>query len=1039
MKTSPPPAAPTTPAPFSLKPPTPEVRTVLNAYTRPLTPFGTDAEVVKKRSSIGPMTRRPSVGRNSLGSLQHLDLVTTNASPVRRRDDNKLQAANILRDLGQQLRACGCTEGADLGEPYLGQRRLEASALLQGTSPKSDLSRRDLRVRQAKEGLTDLRQLNHRVAKAGRQAAAPVAVAGPREIAAQRKAAREDGRARAPRSNHARGQAEDEEEPSEEELSSSEREATRRPAELPIVGSPLDRKAVVERLLKRSTPSSVHHQALHSAQSPGGFAAETKKSGADHSPKPEVSAGQDVAFEAPRNWSSSASDAGETPLEALRGRQVHRYGSPNKQLSKERLQLTRAFVVHKDALGEVHRDSVVRALESYSGTAVHPELAHEAYEKVTTYNSLNLDEFIRFAALYEAHEEAALTALFAQLGAKGGRLPTAGIEKLLASCGVTPMSHVLQAILDEVRGKATKAAARAVLAELAAAELARGAAGAEKCRQQPSRQQVAPMQGEDDDAGKEDQDGVTFEEFKKLVELLKNREGFVKAEVERYMHMFDDYDTTGDMKLEPREIMGVLCHLGYALDFKGVMGIIDDVKGAAPEPGRRCSYSLADGDGPKLERREFLLFMRKAREREVAIVRELFAKNDVDDSKAISSDELNGLLGTLGYVPQAKTIEEAREDIGLGKAADRELLFHEVWQFLEVYRLHHGLSQSDYLEVEETYRKFDADGNGVLDASEVAKLLRFLGYAVSYHSCMRLMADVNTSHIDLDEFVELVRKYREKRTKAIFQALVDNEEALDGEAKELDADVARAVAARATVMSLPSMRHSLTGGAPPRTIQQAMTLLEEGRVVVKSSFGFDSKQVEELQAAFLHYDADNSGEISQGELHPLFNDLFPEMTTMAAGSAARRELTRLFTEVHANKNHGLNFSEFLQLLRRWLDYQDGVRFEMEQQAIEQTGFEQREVAEFRELFVGEEGSRNCLGYDELLDMLRRVVPLGDRNARKLAAIFEEMFYPRGSEHKADFSEFLLIMRRLLDINFAGISDLETSGHEGGSGRASVAF
>lgn len=950
-----------------------------------------------------------------MGSLAQCAVVAINASPESRRENKKLQAANILRDLGQQLRACGCTEGVGLGAPFLGgQRKLEASALLQGTSSKSDFLRRDLRVRQAKEGLIDLRQLNHVVTKVGRgQALARVAVAGPREIAAQRKAACADERGRAPRSNHARGQAEDEDEPSDDDQSLSELE----PAELPIVGSPLDRKAVVERLLKRATPSPKVHR-LHSAQSGRGLAADVTKSSTDQSPKAESSANQDAALEAPRTGSSSASDGGETPLERLHGRQVSRYGSPKQQVSKERLQLTRAFVVHKDALGEVHRDSVVKALESYFGTAVYPELVHEAYDKITTYNSLNLEEFIRFAGLYEAHEEAALSALFEQLGALGGRLPTAGVEKLLASCGITPMAHVLHGILDEVRGKAKKKATLAVLAELHAANDPE-AAGAEK-----RRQQIAIMQGEDDDVEQGGQGGVTFEEFKKLVELMRNREGFVKAEVERYTHMFDDYDTTGDMKLEPREIMGVMCHLGYALDFKGVMSIISDVKGLAHDPGRRYSYSLMTSEASALERREFLTFMRKAREREVSIVRDLFAQNDLDENKAISSDELNGLLGTLGYVPQAKTIEEARLDIGLERGEDRELLFHEIWQFLEVYRLHHGLSQSDYLETEETYKKFDADGNGTLDASEVGKLFRFLGYAVSYHSCMRLMSEVNQTDIDLDEFVELVRKYREKRTKAIFQALVDSEEALEGETKELDEHMARAVAARATVMSLPSMRHTMTGSVPPRTIQRAMTLLEEGRAVVRSSFGFDSKQVEELQAAFVHYDTDKSGEISHGELHPLFNDLFPEMTSMAAGSAARRELSRLFTEVDANKNCGLDFTEFLQLLRRWLDYQDGVRYEMEQQAIEQTGFVQREVAEFRELFVGDGGGRNALGYDDLLDMLRRVVPLGDRNARRLAAIFEEMFHPRGTEHKADFSEFMLLMRRLLDMNFAGISDLE---------------
>jgi Ca2+-binding EF-hand superfamily protein len=484
--------------------------------------------------------------------------------------------------------------------------------------------------------------------------------------------------------------------------------------------------------------------------------------------------------------------------------------------------------------------------------------------------------------------------------------------------------------------------------------------------------------------------------------------------------MFDDYDTSGDQRLDAREIMSVLCRHGYALDVKGVSSIIHEIKGQHIDT---------------LDRTDFLKFMRKAREREIVIVRDLFVNCDSDGSAGISFNELGSILGSLGYVPQAKTINEAAADIGLHKGIHRDLTFAEVWQFLEIYRLHHGLSQTDYAEVESAYRKFDSDGNGVLEPPEVARLLRHMGYPITYQTCMRLLSlELDSTHIDLQEFVELVRKYRERLTKIIYAEITANEESPGAVklssnsyfAKRRVSFSAAESAATPTSAAATASHAKQPVGSMQKSVSRAMAVLEEGRSTVKKNSGFDPKEIEDLKKQFVYYDTDHSGEISKSELHPLFGDLFPELMTLASGSQTRRELQRLFDEADSDHNRALSFLEFLQLVRKWSDYQDGVRYRMEVQATEQTGFSAREVAEFRELFMGDGGRRTQLDYEDLCKMLQHVVPLGHKNLAQLAEVFEDMApLATPDVRKADFSDFLLIMKHLLDINFAGISSIDS--------------
>merc|ERR1712117_277117 len=95
----------------------------------------------------------------------------------------------------------------------------------------------------------------------------------------------------------------------------------------------------------------------------------------------------------------------------------------------------------------------------------------------------------------------------------------------------------------------------------------------------------------------------------------------------------------------------------------------------------------------------------------------------------------------------------------------------------------------------------------------------------------------------------------------------------------------------------------------------------------------------------------------------------------------------------------------------------------------------QEVQEFRDLFLSAAPGRNHeLSFGEVRRMIHNIIPLGDKYVKELRGIFNEITThdagsstpstPRSlrSPNTMDFPEFLWLMMRLLDSNFARIRD-----------------
>mmetsp|Transcript_85383 Transcript_85383/g.236612 ORF Transcript_85383/g.236612 Transcript_85383/m.236612 type:complete len:220 (+) Transcript_85383:1-660(+) len=203
-------------------------------------------------------------------------------------------------------------------------------------------------------------------------------------------------------------------------------------------------------------------------------------------------------------------------------------------------------------------------------------------------------------------------------------------------------------------------------------------------------------------------------------------------------------------------------------------------------------------------------------------------------------------------------------------------------------------------------------------------------------------------------------------------------------------------------------------------IDLATRLRVQARALFRDNVGYSPEEVNELQRVFAEYDADGSGDISHEELRTLLQDLFPDFATSAE---KRPYLLRLLAEIDADGNGRLDLPDFLRLMRQFHDFQEMDHASREQKVVSHTKFTREEVEQFRELFVreakGRQRGKERLDFNVFAKMIGGVCPLHDRHMAELSTAFKEV---AGKEGSLEFPGFLLLMRHLLDDNFANLDE-----------------
>jgi Ca2+-binding EF-hand superfamily protein len=206
-------------------------------------------------------------------------------------------------------------------------------------------------------------------------------------------------------------------------------------------------------------------------------------------------------------------------------------------------------------------------------------------------------------------------------------------------------------------------------------------------------------------------------------------------------------------------------------------------------------------------------------------------------------------------------------------------------------------------------------------------------------------------------------------------------------------------------------------------VRLALRHRNAARHAFKNNGGFSCEELVSLREAFNRYDKDSSGDISNRELIHLIEDAFPQM---ANDPKMRVHLLAMISEIDHDSSGSLDFSDFVRLMQQLRELRDKELVAKEQEAIRETGFTQQEVKEFREIFltcdVSEVGE---VSVSNVRNLIKNICPMGDQNSRQMTEMFRAVTSTQradGPRDVADFPEFLQFMRKILDVNFAGIRE-----------------
>ncbi|CAE7503252.1 unnamed protein product [Symbiodinium natans] len=609
---------------------------------------------------------------------------------------------------------------------------------------------------------------------------------------------------------------------------------------------------------------------------------------------------------------------------------------------------------------ELHRDSLPQAVEltGWTVTAEVKQLINSAFDSLFQYNTLNQKEFFQFFEKFRQLEKQRAFEAFNSFDADAsGTIDFDELGALLESQGIFPLQHVIYELaMDACDGNLV--------------------------------------------------DGLDFSEFQRVLEILREREGFTREEIERIEDAFDKCDSDGSGSLDLLEISRVLAILGYSRDMK-----YQDL--------------LAEVDtenSNQLSKRDFTVLMRKIQERNTQYIKDYFRECDTDGEPGLDAREISLLLQALGYLPDMACILETMLQLGLDDP-EEDLDFSQVWRFLEIYRRQHGLTLGAINEALDIFKRFAADDDTV-SVDCLLKMLRMMGFDLHYHEVRRLMYLVESSESSVmneKEFVMVLGHLRDRELRQMWKVV--NEPCNSPAAQEIKERFNKEMLGISRHRDEKSHRKKVTF---MEFIPWATQLRNQQREVVRRRHGFGKEEVDVFKCDFNSCQRDASGRIRASDLRQLLTQKFPMLATMKDNRAK-------LSEILAGKEPGsrVGLDEFLALSRVCVDIVELEKLKRERNAIEERDFTPAEVLEFRSLFMSQATSsglpgtyRNRLSFDELVELLARVIPLGYKNAQVLKREVRQVHkHGPGGDDSVNFVEFLNLMERLLAMNFGGMATL----------------
>lgn len=680
---------------------------------------------------------------------------------------------------------------------------------------------------------------------------------------------------------------------------------------------------------------------------------------------------------------------------------------------------------------EVHRENLLQMLELGGAHKLESDWVTEICDRISRYNTLDSEEFLDFVRFYLEKEHQEFVIVFNTYdGDNSGYIERDELMDIFQDMDTLPLEQVLDEVLDEVDS---------------------------------------------------DKDGyLQLEEFKQVVSSIKSRHGFSKRELTRLTNGFASFDLENTESVDCADVESLLRFLYYSLDADEIHALVKEVdvdnsgtlsreefmsfmrKVRELELGR-IEDALHDAGLLAWDlAKKSLRSLRRAKTLPESVIKKhwnssfqptspthrktLSKQQALEDGPQAGYEAIHSYFRRLGYMHDDDALEEAVKEAGV-EIPFYTLTVDKAWMILEVYRCNEGLSKKELEEIEkcfyESIQEVDCDPDEErhedptslltlqtasdctpqqMNSMQIGRAIHRLGYLCSYEVQQYLITQVNLHEFEgvgLEEFKKLIRLLRDHEAEttrlAFFRLgfyLTDSSKLSPKELKHVfqtfgfwgcDRDSSKLLGSLAEYDQHSAVAH-------------VMRLRKEGRHLCRLHSGFSAYEVCNLQKEFNMYDLDHNGGIQHAELRILCERLFPDISTSICH---RRYFVELLHKADSNGDGTFEFLEFLRLIRQFRNLSESQRARKERLAVIQTKFDFFEIKGFREIFIAT-GSRGLdfLNFEQVRGLLHKITPLGD----KLTARLQSMWASVSKLDSLDFPDFLMLMRRLLDVNFAGIKD-----------------
>jgi len=522
---------------------------------------------------------------------------------------------------------------------------------------------------------------------------------------------------------------------------------------------------------------------------------------------------------------------------------------------------------------------------------------------------------------------------------------------------------------------------------------------------------------------------LTIDEAYDIYSFARATEGFQKKEKDFFKATFKKFDADGGGELDMDEYEQVLGYLGYSADDHIMEAIKSDIYFKTPE----C-----------LNDQEFLKAMRVYRTMEVVKFKELFSKYDEDGSGGLSIEELDPLIREIGYIPTVVMLKELCR-LSLGWAgqptdvpdAELEVTRENFVKFMRTFQVQEGFTQKETTMLNEGFAQY-SEQTGEVSVVELTGFMRWAGYACRSIEVQAICDIIDVQQDGQFDFPEVMKIFRMRRDwelakveKILYTSYDDDGEPI----------------ARASLAALSSLleeigyeasfkRMKLFAGAKDDNHLiswfELQAILDKVRkdeqVCQRERCGFAKGITDLYMRGFKTYAHENEDVFDDDAKFTLpAEDVSKLMKYIGTLPNNKMESEILDETLALEKGRNLTFIQMLRVLRQWMDEISIVVQKREREISQQCGFDADEVETFRAIYKQQsQESNGAFGIDVLHKLLVSLGIGGLNNPQSgLRKKLEEVFRTVDIDDNdiLDFMEFMVCMKKLLDIDFGQIQRL----------------